>query len=92
MTRLKQNYKYGYYLDEDGVKLPDAHEQRIICIVHELYWERNIALSRVAEFLNSQGYRTRDGSTWKPPYLQKIVNKRFPHPEHLARYKASKNQ
>ena len=92
MTRLKQYPKYGYHFDEDGLSMPDEHEQNLLCLIHDLYYNKDLSLPKVGEYLNAQGYRNRTGNEFKPNWLQRLAKQHQPHPEHWTKYKESKNQ
>lgn len=90
MTKLKQYPKYGYHFDEDGISLPDEHEQGILCTVHYLYFTLDLSLPKVGEYLNAQGFRNRSGNEFKANWLQRLARQHQPHPEYWAKYLESK--
>lgn len=89
---LKRFPKYGYFVDSDGLNMPDAHEQMIICTIHDMHYHQDISLPKIAVYLNAQGFRTRKGKEFQPNWMQRIAKQCQPHPEHWIKYlEAKKN-
>lgn len=88
---FKRYPKYGYKFDEDMLPIPDDHEQHILCIIHDL-WENGLSLAKIAQHLNSQGYRTRQNNEFKANWMQRLAKQHQPRYEYYEAYKAKKNK
>ena len=67
------NVAFGFTLAADGVSLEESpEEQRVIEIIAELR-SKGHSLRAIAAELNSQGYHTRSGSSWRHQYVANIA-------------------
>lgn len=63
---------FGYVADADGRLSPDAGEQRILGRVAELR-AAGMTGAAIADALNTQGYRTRQGGGWRQEYVSRLT-------------------
>lgn len=67
------NIAYGYR-GEDGRAVPDEGEQAVISLIRERSAE-GMSLSKIADWLNDRGYRTRRGTEWRVQYVHGIIRR-----------------
>jgi DNA invertase Pin-like site-specific DNA recombinase len=67
---------YGHRLAKDGVHLePDEAEQRLVSQVQ--HWRRDgYTLAAIADFLNANGLRTRQGNIWQRSFVSQLLERR----------------
>lgn len=69
------NIAYGYRSSgEDGRAIPDEGEQVIISLIRA-HSADGWSLSKIADWLNEQGYRTRRGTEWRVQYVHGILRR-----------------
>jgi DNA invertase Pin-like site-specific DNA recombinase len=67
--------RYGYDLDLDGVHLiPNPEEQQVLTKIQR-YRAKGVSLRQIAEKLNKQGCKTKQGGSWKHSTVQGLVNR-----------------
>lgn len=67
--------RYGYDLDPDGVHLvPNPQEQEVLDQIQRDKAE-GVSLRKIAEKLNQQGYKTKQGGPWKHSTIQGLVSR-----------------
>ena len=73
---------YGYRVHEDGKKLlPSEYEQSVLTQMETLYSLERCTYRQVAESLNSKGILNREGRTWSPSSVYRILKNRIRHAE-----------
>jgi hypothetical protein len=65
------NIQFGYRLSADGYHVePDSAEQAVVRAIRKLR-SRGLTLRDIAATLNSHGHRTRRGSQWRAPMVER---------------------
>jgi site-specific DNA recombinase len=62
---------YGFAMDGERRRVPQAHEQQVIATMQQLRRQR-LSTRAVAERLNAQGFTTRAGGPWRQEYVSRI--------------------
>lgn len=69
------NVAYGYRSSgEDGRAVPDEGEQAVISLIRALR-DDGLSLSKIADWLNERGHRTRRGTEWRVQYVHAILKR-----------------
>jgi DNA invertase Pin-like site-specific DNA recombinase len=67
----------GYRVGPDGVAQPVPEEAEMIRKAYELYASGGYTDSRIADFLNGQGLRTRTGRAWSKDAVRELLQNEF---------------
>ncbi len=67
----------GYRVGPEGVAQPVPEEAAVIRKAYELYASGGYTDSRIADFLNGQGLRTRTGRAWSKDAVRELLQNEF---------------
>jgi site-specific DNA recombinase len=79
---------YGYKLVDTDIKHPkkdkmikdlevDENESKLIKIIFDLVIDKGFGATRIAQWLNQNGYKTRNGSPWRHNYISRILRNKI---------------
>jgi site-specific DNA recombinase len=68
---------WGYVKGENGIPAPVPEEADLIVQAYELYAAGGYTDSRIADFLNGQGARTRRGRLWTKDAVRELMQNEF---------------
>ena len=68
---------WGYVKGENGIPAPVSEEADLIVQAYELYAAGGYTDSRIADFLNGQGARTRRGRLWTKDAVRELMQNEF---------------
>jgi len=68
---------WGYVKGENGIPVPVPEEADLIVQAYELYAAGGYTDSRIADFLNGQGARTRRGRLWTKDAVRELMQNEF---------------
>jgi DNA invertase Pin-like site-specific DNA recombinase len=72
---------YGYCVTEANMIVPDDSEQKILSLMHDLYFSNGHTYRQVVEYLNTEGYQNREGRPWSHSSVHRILKNRQRHAE-----------
>jgi len=71
---LSGSVNYGYTKDSEGYLVEDEDEQHVIKLMRQLRDERKLSYQKVADRINSKGFRTRKGGDFTSMAISRAIN------------------